>query len=436
MSQNLIFFWVLALLIKLILALFLPLTPDEAYYWVWSQHPQLSYFDHPPMVAWLFTIGRYLGSFEQICRWPAVILAHAGWLFWLPVLRNYLNPKQINMWFLVVLLMPLTGAGGLIVTPDLPLLFFWGFCIFATERLWQSGKTSWALALGAGLGLGFVSKYTMILFIPILFLWWRSLNKRPSLKTWLLPVIAGAILLSAPVWIWNWQNDFASFRFQINHGLGRTLWKPSWTFDYILVQIALISPVVVYYAVKAKKFLPWFWLAWFPVAFFLLTTFRGYSEANWPIAAHAAFAALAIGAIKSFYRPIYIMSAIWGLCLITVLSVAMQNPLPAFVAQTKLRDLHAYSELLPYITTHKPLFARTYQMAAKMSYDSGVPIYKLRGFNRRDFYDTLEESRPQSEKFYVFVKAGDLLPLEYRNLPQKIIPTVNSNYLLLEVGSP
>ena len=24
---------------------------DEAYYWMWGQHPALSYFDHPPLQA-------------------------------------------------------------------------------------------------------------------------------------------------------------------------------------------------------------------------------------------------------------------------------------------------------------------------------------------------------------------------------------------------
>lgn len=26
---------------------------DEAYYWVWGQHPGWSYYDHPPLQAWV-----------------------------------------------------------------------------------------------------------------------------------------------------------------------------------------------------------------------------------------------------------------------------------------------------------------------------------------------------------------------------------------------
>src|SRR5262245_56411633 len=42
------------------LALTLPVFAQEAYYWAYAQHPDLSYFDHPPMVAWLIWFGTLL----------------------------------------------------------------------------------------------------------------------------------------------------------------------------------------------------------------------------------------------------------------------------------------------------------------------------------------------------------------------------------------
>ncbi len=39
-------------LLRLLLAVTTPLLPQEAYYWSWSLHPALSYFDHPPLVSW------------------------------------------------------------------------------------------------------------------------------------------------------------------------------------------------------------------------------------------------------------------------------------------------------------------------------------------------------------------------------------------------
>ena len=41
------------LVAKLVLAQRLELLPVEAYSWVWAQHPQLGYFDHPAMTSWI-----------------------------------------------------------------------------------------------------------------------------------------------------------------------------------------------------------------------------------------------------------------------------------------------------------------------------------------------------------------------------------------------
>ena len=41
----------------LVLAAILPLSPDEAYYWVWSRDMQPGYLDHPPMVAIFIWLG-------------------------------------------------------------------------------------------------------------------------------------------------------------------------------------------------------------------------------------------------------------------------------------------------------------------------------------------------------------------------------------------
>ena len=53
------------------------LIPDEAYYWNYAQHMDLSFYDHPPMVAWLIWLGtvdlrqqRVRSPFRCILLWP------------------------------------------------------------------------------------------------------------------------------------------------------------------------------------------------------------------------------------------------------------------------------------------------------------------------------------------------------------------------------
>ena len=45
-------------LLRLWLCGILELLPEETYYWTYSKHPALGYFDHPPMVAWVIGLGK------------------------------------------------------------------------------------------------------------------------------------------------------------------------------------------------------------------------------------------------------------------------------------------------------------------------------------------------------------------------------------------
>ena len=50
----------LLLVLRGVIAAVLPLSADEAYYWLWSLHPAFGYFDHPPMIAWLIRAGTFV----------------------------------------------------------------------------------------------------------------------------------------------------------------------------------------------------------------------------------------------------------------------------------------------------------------------------------------------------------------------------------------
>ena len=60
------------------------LLPEETYYWMYSQHHALSYFDHPPMVAWLIGCGTWLfGNNELGVRIGTILLTLGNcWLIY------------------------------------------------------------------------------------------------------------------------------------------------------------------------------------------------------------------------------------------------------------------------------------------------------------------------------------------------------------------
>src|SRR5690349_21296927 len=53
---------VAAALVRLFFAWWIPLFPDETYYWDWSRHLAGGYFDHPPMIAVLIRAGTIIGG--------------------------------------------------------------------------------------------------------------------------------------------------------------------------------------------------------------------------------------------------------------------------------------------------------------------------------------------------------------------------------------
>ena len=74
----------LLLLLRAVMAALLPLSGDEAYYWLWSQHLSLGYYDHPPAIAWLIRFGTLLlGDTELGVRLSGVLLSlPATWFVW------------------------------------------------------------------------------------------------------------------------------------------------------------------------------------------------------------------------------------------------------------------------------------------------------------------------------------------------------------------
>ena len=56
--------WVLwtlaAAAVRVVAAFVVPVLPEEAYHWCYARHPSLSYYDHPPMIAWMIALGRLL----------------------------------------------------------------------------------------------------------------------------------------------------------------------------------------------------------------------------------------------------------------------------------------------------------------------------------------------------------------------------------------
>lgn len=420
---------------KLVLACLMPLGADEAYYWVWSHRLQLSYFDHPPMVAWIFYLGHFLEPFMHAVRWPAVLLGHSVILIWYYFLRDRLPFEKVRLWLYLALFSPLLGFGSLIVTPDLPVVVFWTLSlVLAVYALERRALIYYAL-LGMSLGLGFCAKYHIVIFIPCLVAY-LSFERRWSQVRWRgvwLTVLFG-LIFCAPVLWWNFQNDFASFEFQLRHGLESEAYELDWTTSYVFAQILIMFPLIFWAILKAKPTPEFRWtiyFAWGPLLFFFLTSFRALVEANWPVIAYPSLLTLALFHPKTSSWSKYYM-AFWGVAVAVVVSSIW---VPQFRSlNEKISEPYEMQSFVPLVSEYQPLYGASYQISASLWYFSKIPTYKLKGTSRFDFFDTLPESAPEGPKFYLLKKEWTGAPawVTEQGWQSREIKKLDFKYVLVE----
>lgn len=427
----------IALLFKLALAAVVPLSADESYYWVWSKHLDFGYFDHPPMVAWLFSLGRLFEPLGPAVRFPAVLLGHATIFLWFAILKDVLSGERRLTWLLLFLACPLTGLGGIIVTPDLPLLFFWSLAVFFVAKILRAPSPAAFLGFGAALGLGFCSKYQIVLFpLSLLFLLARKDVRRALLRPGLFLTFMSGLLFCAPVLGWNAQHDWQSFTFQMKHGLRADGFSWRWPLEYIVGETLLLFPAVIWFAAREKAASPLVRilqaLAVIPLGFFLLTSLRAPTELNWPVMAFPAVFALA--AVHINKKSVLADVLFWS---VAQLALVVSIFLPAGLQlHEKLTEPVRFKSVADLPKTQTPLFASTYQMASSLWFVSGVPVYKLRGMSRVDMFDQWPGSAPPSGRFFLLREEGQLLPDALREAPVRRVSSPAPGLELLEVNAP
>ncbi len=211
------------ILFRFVLAATANLAEDEAYYWLWSTRLASGYYDHPPMIAYWIRAGTAIfGQTELGVRFVGLLSAIAGsYLLFktsLSLFRDRSAAWACVLWMNATLL---CSAAAIIATPDTPLALFATAVLFALAKLIETKRGAWWYAIGASLGLAFMSKYTAALLLPGLFLWMIASAEG---RRWFLrpePYIGAviAILVIAPVVYWNYAHDWASFAKQAEHSI-------------------------------------------------------------------------------------------------------------------------------------------------------------------------------------------------------------------------
>ncbi|MEW6482629.1 MAG: glycosyltransferase family 39 protein [bacterium] len=406
------------------------LCSDEAYYWTWAKHLAWGYYDHPPMVAWFIWLGTFLiGNTELGVRLLAVISAILLLLMVYIIAQRIFHDEPIGL--IASLLLGTTlgfTANSVIMTPDVPLLLFWAISVYLVYNAFFLPKNNlyyWLLT-GLVVGLGNLSKYTMVLFIPAIFFFITTSSK---VRYWLLrkdPYLAAiiAIGVTSPVIGWNATHHWVSLKMQFKHGFFQKIngGIPN-MLSFLGGEAGLIFPIffilflvgtgwVGYKGFRNKKseLLFLFWLSAFPFLFFFLLSLFSKCEGNWPAPAYiTGFINLAWfihqgiqKRIKWLIITITLMGGLISLVFTSLVIIHSLHPILPIPAEKDITNrLHGFKkaskEIEGFISKMPQtpfILAENHHLSSKLSFysqEKNYEIYTLYARVRYPYWKNLEK---------------------------------------------
>ena len=225
------------------------LSQDEAYQWVWSKHPALSYYSKPPAIAFIQLAGTSIfGDTEFGVRFFSPLFAAITSLMLLRFLAREIGARPSFWLLLAATATPLLGLGTILMTVDPPLVLCWTWAMVAGWRAAQpDGKTRDWLIVGLAMGLGFLCKYTAVMQI---FCWAVLFALAPVTRIhlrkpgpWLALLVFA--LCTLPVVIWNSQRGWPTFN-DVGGDAGlHGQWHPTlrYFWDFLFTQVGVLNPI-------------------------------------------------------------------------------------------------------------------------------------------------------------------------------------------------
>lgn len=307
------------------------LLAEEAYYWNYASHLDFGYLDHPPMVAVLIHFSTWLlGIHEYAVRFPTLVCWGIMALFSFQL--SQLIRKGTGLYaVMLIATLPFFFIHSMVITPDQPLCAAWSAALYFLYRaLILNEAPAWYKA-GIAIGLGLLSKYTIVLLGPATLLFILIF---PQARYWLKRkepylCLLISLLCFTPVIYWNVTHEWQSFIFQ-----GSRRFQAGFSFsfhEYLgLIFLFLLPPGIIGFyqltqknllekfniSLKTQRFLQVFTLV--PLLFFGLFSVSHAIKFNW---IGPSFLALIPWLAFSIQQPkkVIKLASNWLLCLTLLL---------------------------------------------------------------------------------------------------------------------
>lgn len=293
------------------------LVPDETNYWQWSRHLDWGYHDQAPLIAWAMHLTTsVLGHTEVAVRLPSLAAMTVASIYLVVMARHWFNARIAWQTALISQSVLLFNIGALLATTDGLQAAAWAGAAYHTARAFEGNEWRQWLLGGVWFGLGMLSKFTMVLFLPCILAYALLSVVHRKRMAGVRPYIACLVgtAMFMPVVMWNNAHNWNSVRHVAYIGGANQGYRIHFNFlaDYIGSQAALLTPFIFILVCAG-----WIWVirrrypkeAWiYPfllftslpvVGGFALLSLHSRVYGNWPGAGYVT-AILLVAACRAF----------------------------------------------------------------------------------------------------------------------------------------
>ncbi|XLS28786.1 ArnT family glycosyltransferase [Flavobacteriaceae bacterium M23B6Z8] len=381
---------------------------DEAYYWYFSQELAFGYFDHPPMVAFLVSLGNLLFSGELGVRFFAPLLFSGSiWLLWKTIddPRKY---KYYHVFLLFVLSVALFNVYGFFMVPDTPMIFFAALFWYAYKKFIADESLLSVLLLAISMAAMMYSKYMAILLIGFVLL---SNFKLLWNKRFLAAAIL-SLILYFPHLYWLYENDFVSLKY---HLVGRadSKYRLAFTLEYIagFILIAGITFPLIFKALVKYHYSNLFDRAMLTnmvgiFVFFLISSFNRRTQAQWPVLVLLPFMIITFTYALEYvrFRKWLLILSSFSLVFMLFLRVAISNESLSPITYETHGNKKWVGELNELAGSLPVVFRNSYTEASMYMFYSKEKAFSLNGYPfRPNQFDLRNEEDTYRHKKVVYV---------------------------------
>ena len=214
---------------------------DEFLYLALGRHLDWGYWSNPPFIGAVSWFSQtFLGDSVPATRALSALAGGALVLLTGLMVRDLGGRRYAQVVCGTAMLLSIAWLRAFSMLQPVPFdILCWAFLSFATIRWIKTGQPRWYLLLGAGVGLGFLIKYTMVFwlaaFLPALLLTPRRriIRTKTQVQAGLL---AFAILLPNLLWQWYYQFPVVTHMKELAQSQLENVKPVSFLVDQLLMQ--------------------------------------------------------------------------------------------------------------------------------------------------------------------------------------------------------